>query len=40
MWVWEQWQYSLTPKSKTCDELGTQMPISWNTCTKHIKPSR
>ena len=25
---------------KTCDELGTYIPITWNTCTKHIIPSR
>ena len=24
MWVWEQWQKSFTPKSKTYDELGTK----------------
>ena len=24
MWVWEEWQNSLTPKSKTCDEFETK----------------
>ena len=24
MWVWKQWQNSLAPKSKICDELGTK----------------
>ena len=40
MWVWEQWRNSLTPKSRSCDEFGTYIPVTWNTCTKCIRPSR
>ena len=33
-------KYKDQAKSETCDELGTYIPVTWNTCTKRIRPLR